>query len=41
MKFTYKPISPFFRYQVDPGTEADGSSVVNEWKLAMGAELGL
>jgi hypothetical protein len=27
-------------YMVDPGREADGSSVVNEWRLSMGAELG-
>ena len=26
-------------YSVDPGTEKDGSSVVNTWRLAMGAEL--
>jgi hypothetical protein len=28
-------------YQVDKGGQADGSSVVNTWKLAMGAELAL
>jgi hypothetical protein len=26
-------------YTVDPGNETDGSSVVNEWRLRMGAEL--
>jgi hypothetical protein len=28
-------------YEVDQGGHADGSSVVNTWKLAMGAELDL